>query len=40
MVIVGDAVFLEPVLWKMEVVSSIGIAHAHEIRGNNLPGVN
>lgn len=40
MVLVGNASFFEPVWWKMEVVSPIGIAHAHEIRGNNLPSVN
>ena len=40
MVIVTDAGFLESVLWKMEVVSPTGIAHAYEMRGNNLPSVN
>lgn len=40
MVIVGDAGFLESVWWEMEVVSPIGVSHAHEMRGNNLPNVN
>ena len=40
MVTGGDAGILELVLWKMEVVSPIGIAHAHEMRGNNLPNIN